>query len=375
MTTRLHRREWLKQSSLAAFGLGLSLNSLGNEEGLTRNFGKDKGLINLGANENPYGISPKAKQAIVDMMEQANRYQFNVSSLQSFRKQLAEKFDVRAENILPTAGSGEALALLARYFSKGNTMVGNPTFGILPGTARRLGHKVIEVPLTQEKVHDLPAMLSTIDSNTQLVYIVNPANPTGTILRSSDLKDFCIEASKKAVVLIDEAYIDFIKPPNNVSMIALIENNPNVLVTRTFSKVHGMAGLRLGFTVGNSSLINKLEQNYFSIVHTCLSNLSMAAALASLNDTTHALQSIQKNEAARQFAFNELIKLNYRCIPSSTNFLFFQLKNYSGDFAQDMLRKNILLRSNNYDDGKWCRVSIGTMEEMQEFINVMKQSA
>ena len=162
MPSTLHRRQWLKQTSLAAFGLGYSFTSMGNEEGITRNFGSEKDLINLGSNENPYGISPKAKQAIIDMISQANRYQWNVSTLQDYRKQLAEKFGLTEENVLISAGSGEGLGLLARYFNKGNIVTANPTFGILPNTAKRLGTAVKEIPLTPDKVHDLPAMLNAI---------------------------------------------------------------------------------------------------------------------------------------------------------------------------------------------------------------------
>src|SRR5439155_4170660 len=119
--------------------------------------------------------------------------------------------------------------------------------------------KVIEVPLTPDKVHDLPAMLAAIDNETQLVYICNPANPTATLLKPDALKNFCIEASKKAVVLIDEAYLDFPDAPDNESMIGLIEKNPNVLVIKTFSKIHAMAGLRIGFMIGHFSMISKLQ--------------------------------------------------------------------------------------------------------------------
>ena len=373
MPSTLHRRQWLKQTSLAAFGLGYSFTSMGNEEGITRNFGSGKDLINLGSNENPYGISPKAKQAIIDMISQANRYQWNVSTLQEYRKQLAEKFGLTEENVLISAGSGEGLGLLARYFNKGNIVTANPTFGILPNTAKRLGTAVKEIPLTPDKVHDLPAMLNAITNETSLVYIVNPANPTGTILSPAALKDFCVEASKKAVVLIDEAYIDFIDPPNNQSMLSLIAANDKIIVMRTFSKIHGMAGLRIGFIAAHPSLIQKLEGANFSSTGFCVNNLALAAAMESLNDEQHRKSCKQKNETARNYTLNELTKLKYRCIPSSTNFLFFNLKDYPGDFAQDMLKKNVLLRSNQYSDGKWGRVSIGTIEEMQQFIRLMQQ--
>jgi histidinol-phosphate aminotransferase len=373
MPATIHRRQWLKQTSLAAMGLGYGLTSIANEEGITRNFGSEKDLINLGSNENPYGISPKAKQAIVDMISQANRYQWNVPTLQQYRKQLAEKFGLTEDNILITAGSGEGLGLLARYFNKGNIVTANPTFGILPSNAKRLGTAVNEIPLTHEKVHDLPAMLSAITNETSLVYLVNPANPTGTIVTPEAMKNFCVEASKKAVVLIDEAYIDFIDPPNNQSMLPLIASNEKIIIMRTFSKIHAMAGLRIGFIAAHPSLIQKLEDANFSTTGYCVSNLSMAAAMASLNDDQHRKSCKQKNDVARSYTINELTKLGYRCIPSSTNFLFFNLKDYPGDFAQDMAKKNVLLRYNQYPDGKWCRVSIGTIEEMQQFARLMQQ--
>ena len=373
MPANIHRRQWLKESSMAALGLGFSLRSMANEEGITRNFGSEKDLINLGSNENPYGISPKSRQAIMDMMGLANRYQFNVASLQGFRKQLAERFNLGEDNILITAGSGEGLGLLARYFSKGNIVTAFPTFGILPNTAKRLHTEVKEIPLNYEKAHDLPAMLSAINNDTSLVYLVNPANPTSTVLSPASLKNFCNEASRKAVVLLDEAYIDYADAPNNESMLSLIAANPNVIVMRTFSKIHAMAGLRMGFIAAHPTLIKKLEDAYFTSSSYCLSNLTMAAAMESLNDNQHRQLSKQKNDAAKKYTFDELTRLGYRCIPSSTNFMFFNLKDYAGDFAQEMAKKNILLRYNQYPDGKWCRVSLGTLEEMQQFVRVMQQ--
>jgi histidinol-phosphate aminotransferase len=372
MSTTIHRRSWLKQTSLAALGIGYTLRSMGNEEGITRKFGSEKDLINLGSNENPYGISPKSRQAIMDMMSLSNRYQFNVPSLVGFRKQLAEKFHLSEQNILITAGSGDSLGRLPHYFSKGNIVTATPTFAILPSTAKRLGIEVKEIPLTHEKVHDLPAMLNAITNETSLVYIVNPANPTTTIVKPATLKDFCNEASKKSVVLIDEAYIDFVDAPDNESMLSLIAANPNIIVMRTFSKIHAMAGLRLGFIAAHPTTIKKLEEQYFMNSSYCVSNLTMAAAMESLNDEQHRASCKQKNMQAREFTIAELTKLKYRVIPSYTNFIFFNLNDYPGDFAEDMARKNVLLRYNKYPDGKWCRVSVGTMEEMQQFTRIMQ---
>ena len=376
MTAHSSRRQWLQQSSLALLGLGVSFRSMGNEEGIKRIAGIENGLINLGSNENPYGISAKAKQAILDMMGETNRYPFNVASLQSSKKTLGNYYKVSEDQVLITAGSGEGLAMIARHFNKGNIVTADITFGVLPNTAKKIGTKVIEVPLTKEKVHDLPAMMKAINNETQLVYICNPANPTATIVKADDLKRFCEEASKKTVVLIDEAYNEFLDNADSQSMIGLIEKNPNILVIKTFSKIHAMAGLRVGFVIGHSSLIKKLQPDYFQSSQLAVSVLSLNAAMASLNDEAHKVSSKQKNEAARKYTMDEMKKMGIDYIPSYTNFIFYPVKKYSGDYAADMFNKHkIIMRANNYSDGQWGRVSIGTLEEMKTFCSTLKSFA
>jgi len=372
MSVHSSRRQWLQQSSLGLLGLGISFKSMGNEEGIKRIAGMDSGLINLGSNENPYGISAKAKQAILDMMGETNRYPFNVASLQSAKKTLGNYYKVGEDQVLITAGSGEGLAMLARHFNKGNIVTADITFGILPNTAKKIGTKVIEIPLTKEKVHDLPAMMKAINNETQLIYICNPANPTGTIVKADELKRFCEEASKKTVVLIDEAYNEFLDKPESQSMIGLIEKNPNILVIKTFSKIHAMAGLRIGFVIGHPTLIKKLQPDYFQSSQLAVSVLSLNAAMASLDDEPHKLMSKQKNEDAREYAMDEMKKMGIDVIPSYTNFIFYPVKKYTGDYAADMFNKHkIIMRANKYSDGQWARVSIGTIDEMKQFIQVI----
>jgi histidinol-phosphate aminotransferase len=309
------------------------------------------------------------------MMGETNRYHFNVASLQSFKKTIGEYYKVGESQVLVTAGSGEGLALLARHFNKGNIVTADITFGVLPNTAKKIGTKVIEIPLTKDKVHDLPAMLKAINNETQLVYICNPANPSSTLLDNAALKNFCEEASKKTVVLIDEAYTEFVENGAAQSMINIIDKNPNVLVIKTFSKIHAMAGLRIGFIIGHPSLTGKLQPNYFQSTTMCVSNLAMAAAMASLADDQHQKISKQNNDAAKKYTVDELKKLGIDAVPSYTNFIFFPLKKYKGNYAEDMFgRHKIILRSNQYADGQWARVSIGTMDDMKKFIEISKSS-
>lgn len=373
MAQHIPRRDWLRNTSLATLGLGFSLRSMAGEDNLSYNFESQTGLIILGANENPYGISQKAIEAIKEMMPYANRYSSNVPLIQTFKKELADFYKIDAGQVLIMPGSGEGLRLLARQYSNGSLVTATPTFGILPATAKKIGSEVIEVPLTEGKVHDLPAMLKAINNKTALVYIVNPANPTATIIKPDVLKSFCIEASKKAMVLVDEAYIDFLDEPYNESMISLIHDNPNIIVMGTFSKIHGMAGLRIGYVFAHATTIKKLQDGYFDNPQYGVSNLAQYAAMASLKDAGHRKLTKEKNAAARQYTYDALTKMKFHCIPSYTNFMFFKLGNYNGDFAADMLQRNILVRSNEYTDGKWGRVSFGTMDDMKQFITVMKQ--
>lgn len=372
MSAQIDRRHWLKFSSLAALGLGFRLPAFRDEAILPAEYAGVTGLVNLSSNENPYGISPKAREAIVQMLGESHRYSYNHPGLQDFKKQLAEHHGVSEDHILVTAGSGDALGLLPRFFNKGKLVTATPTFPILPTTAAKLGTKVVEVPLNSKMEHDLDAMLKAVDDETALVYICNPANPSTTIVDPNALKNFCIEASKKAHVLIDEAYIDYLEPQEQVSMISLIEKHPKVMVLGTFSKIHAMAGLRIGWLIATPDIIAKLQADYFSRAGFTLSVLSMYAALASLDDHAWHNQSRQKNTAARDYTIKALQSLNYQPAQSKTNFIFFPLGNYPGDFAQDMLKKNIFLRSYQYPYGKYARVSLGTMDEMKIFMGEMK---
>jgi len=266
--------------------------------------------------------------------------------------------------------------MLARHFNKGNIVAADITFAVLPNTAKKIGTKVIEVPLTKEKAHDLTTMMQAINNETQLVYICNPANPTATIVEANALKSFCEEASKKTVVLIDEAYNEFLDNADSQSMIGLIEENPNILVIKTFSKIHAMAGLRIGFIIGHPTLIKKLQPDYFQSSQLAVSVLSLNAAMASLNDEAHKLMSKQKNETARKYTMNEMKKMGIDFIPSYTNFIFYPVKKYTGEYATDMLEKHkIILRANKYSDGQWARVSIGTLDEMKAFCSTLKSVA
>ena len=155
-------------------------------------------------------------------------------------------------------------------------------------------------------------------------------------------------------------------------MIGLIEKNPNILVIKTFSKIHAMAGLRIGFVIGHPTLIKKLQPDYFQSSQLAVSILSLNAAMTSLTDEEHKAICKQKNEAARKYTMDEMKKMGIQFIPSYTNFIFYPVKNYPGEYSADMFDKHkIIMRSNKYSDGQWARVSVGTIDEMKQFIQVI----
>ncbi|HVZ25882.1 MAG TPA: aminotransferase class I/II-fold pyridoxal phosphate-dependent enzyme, partial [Sediminibacterium sp.] len=186
------------------------------------------------------------------------------------------------------------------------------------------------------------------------------------------LADFCREASQKAMVVIDEAYIDFLDHPETMSMVPLLKDCPNLVILRTFSKIHAMAGLRVGYALGNPSLMEALDKNYFNYSQLSVSNLSLAAARVSLEDAAHRESCKLTNAEARDYMIRALSDLHLQAIPSHTNFIFFPLGNYPGDFARDMLARRVILRSGHYADGQWARVSVGTLDEMKSCMRIMQ---
>ncbi len=243
----------------------------------------------------------------------------------------------------------------------------DPTYSYWSHTAQALGLKKIAVPLTADKRHDLPAMLKAIQPDTRLIYICNPNNPTGTICDREALTAFVQEATKKTLVLVDEAYIDFTKQQ---SLSALVLENKNLVIAKTFSKIYGLAGARLGYAIAHAATLEQLGQLQ-SWVNGGVSVVSVAGALASLNDEAFVKDTYTLNEKAKAYTIKEFERFSIPSIPSHTNFLYFSLASYTKDFFEQ-LKKNNIARTRIYEEqGKWSRITIGTMQEMQRFIGAL----
>lgn len=386
MAAPLNRRAWIKRSTMLAGGTALLPSILNNLSATpynktSRSFLTDAefsrfappGLkARLFANENPFGPSEKAKKAIVDAMTLSYQYPFQYED--ELIKKIAAKQGLKDEMIQLGAGSTSLLYAAAAYYSKaggGNIVSGDPSYTNLMEVAEELGSKWIKVPLTKEYKLDLDAMEKAVTDSTRLVYICNPNNPTATSVDSNKLKEFCERVSKKTMVFIDEAYIDYLPGTEAHSMVNLVKSGTNIIVARTFSKLHGFAGLRVGYMVAQPELIKAME--LYCIGRSGLSATSIKAAIASYDDTEFLAGALQKTLTSKDFLYKTLKDEGYEYVPSDANFVLFPIKMEGNRFLGEMFKRGVGVRHWKFNDKDWCRVSIGTMDEMKAFADAFKE--
>lgn len=325
----------------------------------------------LSANENPFGPSPAVKKAIQDTIDVGFRYPMDLYG------QLVDKIaafeGVKRENILMNAGSSPLLLAAAMEYSKGGKSIitGDPSYEDLPSTAEGFGGKWIKVPLTPEFKLDLDAMEAKVDGNTGLVYICNPNNPTATVLDTAKLKAFIERVSKKTTVFVDEAYIDYLPDPKAASMMSSVLAGQNVIVARTFSKLYGFAGLRCGYLIAQpktTEMLSNLTSGVFN-----MSATTVAGAIAGYNETAFLQEALKKTIASKEYLYSVLKGEGYTYIPSSANFVLFPIKMEGRKFSEEMVKRGVGIRIWQIKDQHYCRVSIGTMDEMKTFAEAFKQ--
>jgi histidinol-phosphate aminotransferase len=360
----INRRTLIRQIGVGI--IGLNLNPLESFATLSNASLTDNNPIRLSSNENPYGPSPMAIKAMTEAIGKSNRYSWNTTG--DLIAAIAKKDHVSDENVLLAAGSTEILNRLIHFFAKGNFIVADPSYTNWTETAKNLGMKKIQTPLTSDKRHDLKEILASINTDTSFVYICNPNNPTGTICENDELVSFIREATKKTIVLVDEAYIDF---TDQRSVAHLTSDNKNLIVVKTFSKIYGLAGARIGYAIANKETIEQISRLQ-SWANGDVSLVSRAAAIASLNDVDFVTSCYSKNEMVRKYTIEQLTQLKITCIPSHTNFVYLSLEKYDKDFFALLKSKNIQGTAIYEESGKWTRITIGTMTEMEAFITAVK---
>ncbi|MCB0551411.1 MAG: aminotransferase class I/II-fold pyridoxal phosphate-dependent enzyme [Phaeodactylibacter sp.] len=360
---QLNRRQWLRRAGLAgAATLAGSWTTLANAPdgaGIPRKLNGER-LIRLNSNENPYGPSVKVREAMMEAFDVAYRYPF--SWQQELTNMLAKKEGVTPEHIVVTAGSVEGLRIsgLAYSWQGGEIVAADPTFQALLTYAEQFGAYVHRVPL-DDLVHDLDAMDRRITSNTRLVFICNPNNPTGTILPAERLRDFCSSVSRRTVVFADEAYYDYVQEPDYPSMVELVKDNMNVIVSRTFSKIYGLAGLRIGYLIARPDIARRLQN-----ARAAFNNVvGLHAAMAALDDEAFYQESLKRNAESQRIIYRALEQMNLLSIKSHGNFVFFQSGRDISGLIEEMKKENVLIGRPFPPLTDWCRLSTGTVEDTE----------
>jgi len=376
-TVKINRRNWLKSGLMLGAGAALSPTTLlANSNGYNKYTGEYEfdgeanGLkAKLNANENPYGPSEKAMDAFRTAASEGNLYPFEYA--REVRAIIAKEEGVSADQIFLGSGSSEILTMVALAYGaeKGALMSAFPTFRTMLDTAVGIGCNWQQVALDDEQKHDLPAMKSGVNDDTKLVYICNPNNPTGTVVNSDKLRKFCTEVSANVPVFVDEAYTDFMDDPVSVSMIDLIHDGQDIIIARTFSKIHGMAGLRIGYGIAQPETAKKITAYATRLV--TISGPSLHAAMASYKDESFKAMCKTKNKGARDYTYNALKEMGFQPVASNTSFMIFPIKMEPKDYLKKMLDEGVAVRSWVFDDKNWCRVSMGTKEEMESFITAL----
>ena len=368
------RREWFK-SSIGIGGLMMAPSILTAEEIKKYNPRPLSNIVKLSSNENPYGPSERVRNAIKNSFADACRYPYEY--ILELQKSLAIKHNVSPESIVITGGSNEALRVtgLAVAHSGGDIVAGQPTYLALMDYAEAWGGKIKWVPVDSKKGYDLDKIEKNIDNNTKMVFIANPNNPTGTLLDKSSLSNFCERASDRTIVFCDEAYYDYIEEPDYPSMDYLVREGKNVIISRTFSKVYGMAGLRIGYLVLNPELADNLFGEYSPYgrakIMAQTNVLAVAAASEALKDNDFYTFSLKKASQEKNKIYKLLDYLELKYVKSSTNFVFFESKKHIDDLSKEMLDKGVRIGRPFPPFYDWCRISTGTSQEVDKFISSM----
>lgn len=327
------------------------------------------GAIRIGSNENPYGPAPSAIDAIARVAGSANRYPGPLVT--ELASTVAAKHGVAEEMVLLSGGSGDILsAVVKAYTTKTKGMVtGLPSYESPTRSAQRVGAPVIEVPLTADLRLDLKAMAAKA-TGAGLVYICNPNNPTSTVVPAADvaaLIEAVVKASPSTRILVDEAYFEYADAAGFDTAIPMAQKYPQVIVARTMSKIHGMAGMRVGYAIAQPKTLTEIREFHSG---SGLSSMSLAAATASLKDLENMEKNRVMNRAVRKFTMDAFTTAGFTVAASDANFIFVNIKRDSRGFQEACRQKGVQIGRAFPPMTTWARISIGTQDEMDKAVPV-----
>ncbi|MGA8622959.1 MAG: histidinol-phosphate transaminase [Candidatus Sulfotelmatobacter sp.] len=333
-------------------------------------------LIKLDSNENPFGPSPRAIDAVRGALAGMNRYPEDDCS--QLRLKLAEHHGLPPEQVLVTAGSTAMLSLLCQtLLAPGlNAVTSERSFIVYSMAVQAAGGHLVEAPMREDHF-DLDAILAAIDSNTRIVFLANPNNPTGTVVEAAVVESFLAKVPGHVVVVLDEAYFLFamhfvgLRQMNYSNSLEYVRRGASVVVLRTFSKAHGLAGLRVGYGLGPAELLGYCARmrNTFSV-----SSVAQAAAMAAIDDHNHVQRVVENNTVQSRFLAQELAGLGYRVAPTAANFLYCDLGEDAAAFASRLREEGVAVRPLRHWGAPNCiRVTVGTPEQNQAFLRAVRR--
>ncbi|MBM4340312.1 MAG: histidinol-phosphate transaminase [Deltaproteobacteria bacterium] len=348
---------------IASYIPGKSIEEVQREYGAKR-------CVKLASNENLLGPSPKALEAIRKELPNIHFYPEGPTPL--LRKALANSFSLSEKNIVTSNGADNLILMIANAFvDEGDEVImADPTFAVYTNVTQIMGGKPIHVRL-QNYTHDLDGMLNRVTRKTKLIFVCNPNNPTGTIVFKPAIDRFLSKLPGRVIVILDEAYGDFSEASLYPNGLDYVKDGKQVIALRTFSKVYGLAGLRIGYAIGREDLIHCLYQVRDPFpVH----RLAQAAAVAALEDTDHILKSIQLVCEGRRYLYKELDRMGVRFVPSEANFIFIDFEREIEGVFKSLLREGIIIRPGRSWGYPTCgRVTIGRMADNRRFIKALKK--
>ncbi len=349
--------------ALVPYPPGKPIEELERELGIT-------GSIKLASNENPIGPSRKGTEAVLAALEKLNRYPDG--SCYYLKNKLSARLGVGPEAISVGNGSNEIIDLLIRAFlpNGAEAVMAEPSFAVYPIAVKSHGGVPRELPL-KNMTHDLDAMAGAVNEKTRLVFIANPNNPTGTIVEAHELTRFIEGLPDGVITCVDEAYFEYVKSPAYPETLEYVKGGWPVVVLRTFSKVYGLAGLRVGYGVAHPDIVAMMERvrQPFNV-----NSLAQAAAVAALDDTVHLESSRKNNAAGLSYLYKEVGALGLEYVPTEANFFLIKVGDGKGVY-EALLKSGVIVRPmESYALPEYIRVTVGLPDENERFVAELKSA-
>lgn len=332
-------------------------------------YGLEDGWVRLSSNENPYPPSPEVFTQIMDGLFYVNRYPGNEAELKAA---LAQHYKIKPEKVLIGNGSNELIEMslkAMKHSTKNRVIISDPSFAFYEIAAMIYGYESVKAPLKNMKV-ELDIIKDCIDDRTRLIFLNNPNNPTGTIFEDKEFKSFLKDLPPDILVVVDEAYAEFVESKTFPDSFSYIDDHP-VVILRTFSKAYGLAGLRVGYGVGEESVISFLERTKqpFSV-----NMMALIGAKAALGDQKYLKKVLDNNRKGKRFLYKALKSLSVPCIPTEANYILMKIGPHAESVTKLLFDEKILVRwMGAYNLNEHIRVGIGTMEENNLFIEALKK--